>query len=120
MYGRWSGDVFVLDEQFHYDTGETEKRTWSVTPGSEGRFHATCIDCVGQASGACDVDSIRMSYRFRLKLAKHEIVVSFDDRIYRMGERIAVNRATMSKWGIKLGELSLFFERQRDLPSVAA
>ena len=28
-----------------------------------------------------------------------------------MGDTIAVNRATMSKWGVKLGELSLFFQR---------
>jgi hypothetical protein len=43
--------------------------------------------------------------------------VDFDDRIYRMGEGRAVNRATMSKWGIKLGELSLFFVRDTDLHS---
>ena len=52
-----------------------------------------------------------MSYRFRLKLKGREIVVAFDDRLYRMGDTTAVNRATMSKWGIKLGELSLFFQR---------
>jgi hypothetical protein len=58
-----------------------------------------------------------MSYRFRLKLASREIVVTFDDRLHRIGEMGAVNRATMSKWGIKLGELSLFFQRLPDASS---
>lgn len=112
MNGSWRDGAFVLDERFTYDTGETETRTWLVTPLDEGRFRATSDDCVGTAEGECDEDSIRMSYRFRLKFRDRELVVTFDDRIYRMGDMIAVNRATMSKWGIRLGELSLFFRRE--------
>ncbi len=111
MQGRWQGPVFVLDERFVYDTGDIENRTWLVTPLGEGRFHATCADCVGSADGQCDADSIRMSYRFRLKLKDRQIVVAFDDRLYRMADATAINRTIMSKWGIKLGELSLFFQR---------
>lgn len=111
MQGRWEGPVFVLDERFVYDTGDIENRTWHVTPLGAARFRATCADCVGAAYGECDADSIRMSYRFRLKLQDRQIVVAFDDRLYRMADATAVNRTTMSKWGIKLGELSLFFQR---------
>ena len=111
MHGRWEGLEFVLDERFSYDTGDTETRTWRVLPIGHGRFEATCPDCVGKAVGQSDADSIRMSYDFRLKLQSREIVVTFDDRIYRITPSMAVNRARMSKWGIRLGELSLFFER---------
>lgn len=111
MHGRWDGDTFVLEESFNYDTGEREERTWRVVPAGGGRFTATCPDCIGTATGECDSQSIRMRYRFRLKLETRAISVDFDDRIYRMGDTIAVNRATMRKWGVKLGELSLFFTR---------
>lgn len=111
MQGGWQGKVFVLDERFVYDTGDIENRTWHVTPLGSGHFRATCPDCVGNADGQCDADSIRMSYRFRLKLKDLQIVVAFDDRLYRMADATAINRTTMSKWGIKLGELSLFFQR---------
>jgi len=47
-------------------------------------------------------------------LSDEDGLVAFDDRLYRVGDRIAVNRATMSKWGVKLGELSLFFQRVPD------
>ena len=112
MNGQWREQVFHLDETFVYDTGETETRTWRVMPTGQGRFTATCADCIGEATGACDADSIRMSYKFRLRMNKRSFVVDFDDRIYRMGNGIAVNRATMRKWGVKLGELSLFFQRE--------
>lgn len=111
MHGHWEDGAFLLDESFIYDTGAREERTWRVVPSGEGRFTATCPDCVGSAVGVCDEQSIRMRYRFRLKLETRILTVDFDDRIYRMGDAIAVNRATMSKWGVKLGELSLFFER---------
>ena len=109
MHGRWQGEEFFLDEHFVYDTGDTESRVWRVTPLGAGRFSATCDDCVGFASGRCDTGSIHMSYKFRLNLGARSIVVDLDDRIHRMSDDTAVNRATMRKWGIKLGELSLFF-----------
>ena len=120
MNGRWQDGAFVLDERFVYDTGETEHRTWRIIPGADGHFTATCDDCIGEAVGVCASDSVRMSYRFRLKRDGRSINVDFDDRLYQMSETTAVNRATMSKWGIKLGELSLFFERADTAATAAA
>jgi hypothetical protein len=116
MHGRWQDDTFVLDERFEYDGDAVETRTWRIVPIGAGRFRATCPDCVGDAMGECTTDGVRMSYRFRLKLESREIVVTFDDRLYRVSDTMAVNRATMSKWGVKLGELSLFFQRLPDEP----
>lgn len=112
LLGRWHDDLFELEEQFTYDDGTRETRVWRVTPMGAGRFSATCPDCVGAAHGTCDADSIRMSYRFRLKLDARRIDVDFEDRIYRVGDGVAFNRATMRKWGIRLGEVSLFFRRE--------
>lgn len=112
LWGRWEGHTFVLDEQFTYEDGSREERVWRVEPDGDGRFTATCADCLGVARGSCDADTIRMSYRFRLKLDQREISVDLDDRIYRIGDGIAMNRATMSKWGVRLGEISLFFRRE--------
>jgi hypothetical protein len=111
MSGTWSDGHFRLDERFSYGDGRTETRTWVVVPGENSRFTANCDDCVGVAEGQCHADSIHMRYRFRLKLASRDVVVAFDDRIYRMGDREAVNRARISKWGVEIAELTLFFVR---------
>ena len=112
MHGSWQQDMFVLDEHLKYGDGGVEQRTWRVKSMPEGRFEATCPECIGTAQGECLSDTIRMSYAFRLRLPTRVLAVTFDDRIYRMSSRTAVNRATMRKWGIRLGELALFFEKQ--------
>jgi Protein of unknown function (DUF3833) len=117
MHGTWKDGVFVLDESFVYDDGRREQRTWLVTPLSNGRFEATCADCVGKATGVCAQDTISMSYGFRLRLPSRVIKVDIHDRLYRMSARTVVNRATVRKWGVRLGEMSLFFERQLAEPT---
>lgn len=119
MTGRWDGRAFYLDETFTYDDESRESRVWRIEPTEQGRFSATCADCVGVANGDCSSDAIRMTYTFRLKIDGREYHVEIDDRIYRVADRIAVNRAIMRKWGIRLGEISLFFRREAasDTPS---
>ncbi|MFN3746950.1 MAG: DUF3833 family protein [Hyphomicrobiaceae bacterium] len=113
MNGYWEGGSFLLDEQFVYDTGERERRQWRITPLDHGRFSATCDDCIGHAEGECLEDAIRMSYCFRMQVGERTITVRIADRLYRMGDDLAINRATIRKWGVKLGELSIFFRRER-------
>ena len=111
LHGHWKDDVFCLDETFKFDTGDVEVRKWLVRPSGDGRFVATCDDCVGELRGSTEPNVLRMRYKFRLDLGTTVLVVDFDDRIYRMGQHTAVNRATMRKYGVRLGELSLFFSK---------
>ena len=109
LIGSWQDETFKLEEMFTYEDHTHETRVWLVVPAGDGRFTATSADCVGTAHGTCSVDQIQMSYRFRLKMDAREIQVDFEDRFYRVGDGFAVNRAIMRKWGVKLGEVSLFF-----------
>lgn len=109
MHGTWRNGIFVLDEQFEYDDGATETRQWLVTPTGPSTFGATCDDCLGHAEGQHKDGEVRMAYRFWLKIGGRRIAVSMDDRIYSLPGGGALNRATMSKWGVRLGELALTF-----------
>lgn len=109
LVGRWRDGVFRLEESFTYEDQSRETRIWLVVPRGNNRFTATSDDCVGEARGVCEADQISMSYRFRLKIDGRELHVNFEDRFYLIGDGIAVNRAVMRKWGVKLGEVSLFF-----------
>ena len=37
--------------------------------------------------------------------------MQFDDWLYLVDERVMLNRATMSKFGIRLGEVTLSFQK---------
>ena len=80
MEGQWQGDTFVIDEEFVYDTGESEHRSWSVTPQGEGQFRARAADCIGEAIGRSDAEHIHMTYKLRLQMTGRTLVVDFDDR----------------------------------------
>jgi hypothetical protein len=41
--------------------------------------------------------------------------VDFDDWMFLMDDRVMLNKATMSKWGVKLGEVTLSFTRRTPL-----
>ena len=41
-----------------------------------------------------------------------EIKITFDDWIFKQDENIAINRATMTKFGIKVAELTDMFSKE--------
>ena len=40
------------------------------------------------------------------------IKVSFDDCIFKQDEEVAINRATLTKFGFKVGDLTVFFSKR--------
>ncbi len=110
--GRWEGAWFRLTEEFLYDDGASETRIWRLRPGASGAFTATATDCIGVADGRSDRHGCQMRYRFRLRLGARSIAVDFVDRIMQVDRHLALNRATVSKWGVRLGEVFIVFERQ--------
>jgi hypothetical protein len=56
-------------------------------------------------------DSLRMSYDYNLPMGGRRVVVSFDDRMYRLSDTRVFNRATMKKFGVTIGYVTLFVEK---------
>ena len=114
MIGRWSADRGTLDERFRYDNGETGDRRWNLTFAEDGTFTATADDVEGVAAGAQSGNAAAMRYRLRLPKAGREIVVGMEDWFYLMDDGTLINRARMSKFGLKVGELMVSFRRRPD------
>ena len=38
--------------------------------------------------------------------------ITFDDWIFKQDDKVAINRATMTKFGIKVGELTVLFQKK--------
>jgi len=120
MHCRWSGEsgreVGVLDEDFLYSDGTTQKRVWTLRrqpgTGAQGRYLGTAGDVVGEARGEERGNAFYWAYDLDLPVDGRNIVVRFDDWMYQMNERVVLNRATMSKWGVTLGEVTLSFSRR--------
>lgn len=111
MVGRFEGCAFVMTEDFVFDDGEKQHRVWRITPRDDGSFAATANDIVGVATGVTIGSTIKMRYRHEVMIDGRAVVLSFDDQIHRLDRDNAIGRARVNKWGVKVGELSIFFQR---------
>ncbi len=109
VIGQRTDAGFVLDESFIYDDGETEDRRWEVTALGDGRYEGRCADVVGVARGVCTANMLSWRYKFRLAMYGRKVTVGFDDVMVLQAGDILVNRATVSKAGLRLGEVLLSF-----------
>ena len=107
----WSGDDGVLDEDFTYSDGKKERRVWRLKKLPDGRYTGTADDVVGTAQGQASGNAFRWAYTLRLPVDGSVYEVQFDDWMYLVDERVMLNKAVMSKFGIRLGEVTLAFTK---------
>lgn len=113
MRGHWQGDKGELFEQFYFDDGRQQTRTWFLSKGVDGHWRGTASDVVGEAVGKTRGFALNWRYQLDLALPDGEVVrVSFDDWMYLLDEDRLINRAAISKFGIHLGEVILYIERR--------
>lgn len=107
--GTVAGDTLVLDEQFTYDDGERQQRVWTIRRIAPGEYRGTAADVVGEATGSVRGAALNWRYQLRVPARGRTWELAFDDWMYLQDERVLANRATFSRWGIDLGEVTLFF-----------
>jgi hypothetical protein len=111
MMGRAEGSTLVLEEHFLFDNGERQERTWTLTRGDGQNFTGTCEDSVGEARGRFEPGRAYLDSSLRLKVGSRLIAMRFEDVFYDAGDGAVLNRSTVSKWGIRLGQVLILFRK---------
>lgn len=109
---RWTGDTGTLDERFTYSDGTTQRRIWTIERLADGSYRGSAGDVIGTASGRAAGNALRWRYVLALPVDGKVYHVNFDDWMYLMDDRVMLNRSTMSKWGVRLGEVTLSFSKR--------
>jgi hypothetical protein len=125
MQCSWDGDAGVLDEDFHYSDGTRQKRVWRLKKLGQGRFVGHADDVVGEAVGESRGNAFHWNYTLKLPLGSQPgdasplqsvgvtaVEVQFDDWMYLVTDKVMLNKATMSKFGVRLGEVTLSFSKR--------
>jgi hypothetical protein len=112
MKGTWTGDSGVLEEDFVYSDGKKERRVWRIKKLPGGGYTGQADDVVGTALGQVAGNALQWKYTLRLPVDDKVYEVQFDDWMYLMDERVMLNKAQMSKFGIRLGEVTLSFYKK--------
>ena len=109
---KWSGDTGVLDERFTWSDGTTSQRIWTLKRQPDGTYRGRADDVVGEAIGEVAGNSLRWRYVLDLPVDGRVWQVDFDDWMFLMDDKVMLNRSYMSKWGFRLGEVSLTFVKR--------
>lgn len=112
LRGTWQGNVGTLDEQFVYDDGERQSRVWTVRLQPDGSLTGTAPDVVGEAVGRATGPAFNWHYTLKLPIRGDVYEVQFDDWMYLVDDKVMLNKAAMSKFGIFLGEVTLSFQKK--------
>ena len=101
----------MLEEDFVYSDGATERRVWRITHHGQGRYTGRADDVIGEAQGQAAGNALRWAYTLRLPVDGKTYDVQFDDWMWLVDDRVMINKATMSKFGFRLGEVTLSFTK---------
>lgn len=109
--GDVEGDRLTLTEDFVYADGETQQRIWHITRLNGHRYQGRAADVVGTATGLAYGQALNWRYTLRLPYRGSELNVQFDDWMFLQADGVLINRAKVSKFGFKVGEVTLFFSK---------
>ena len=105
----------ILTEDFLYEDGEQQQRIWTISKdvlddGVE-YYRGSAGDVIGTAEGGASGSTFFWQYDVNLNISENNLRVKFSDWIYQMDDYIAINKATVSKFGIEIGVVTIVFVR---------
>ena len=108
---KWEGNRGTLDEHFEFSDGERQNRVWTLVRDGD-RFVGTAGDVVGPGQGVQQGNAFNMRYVLRVPWSGRTIDVDMDDWMWRIDDRTVLNRTAMSKFGFRVGEVTLSLRKR--------
>ncbi|MBK43884.1 MAG: hypothetical protein CMN20_00940 [Roseovarius sp.] len=110
--GDWDGQRLRLHEDFTYEDNSTETRVWTLVKTGPETWQGSAPGVIGTASGEERGDAFNWRYRIDLPVPDGTLRVRFDDWMWQVSEDRVLNRAYMDKFGVEIGEVIIWFEKQ--------
>lgn len=111
--GTWDGQTLRLAEQFSYADGSSEVRNWALTKTGDDSWTGTAEGVQGLARGEERGDTFNWRYTIDLPTPDGDSLrVTFDDWMWLLDDGRLLNKAYMSRFGVTLGEVTIFFEKR--------
>ena len=112
IIGTQSKGALILNEHFKYDDGTTQQRVWTLNRQADGRWIGTAADVKGESVGVLAGNALHWQYTLLLPIDGNRYEVQFDDWMFLIDEHSMLNRSSMSKFGVELGQVTLFFRKR--------
>lgn len=117
LEGKVENGEFVLVEDFVFDDGQKDRKTWRLREIAPGEWRGTREDVVSEARGFADGPAFRLEYLVDLPQegGRSSTRVRFRDVLAVTADGAVINRARITYYGFPVGRVELTFRR----PAVA-
>lgn len=110
LCGQWQGARGDLYEIFQFSDGRTDKRHWQLTTNG-AQVIGTAGDVVGEANGTVAGNSMQFDYVLRIATTDGPVDVTVRDWMYLVSPSQLINKSTLHKYGLQVGELTLAIQQ---------
>lgn len=111
MKGSWNKNAGKLEEHFVFSDGKTDERIWTFDMEDDNNFIASAHDVVGVAKGQQYGNAVFLDYVLTIPVDGKNYDIRIKDWMYLIDEKSLINVSTLSKFGFKVGSLSIGFKK---------
>jgi hypothetical protein len=115
ILGSWEGDQGILDELFYFADGEEQHRCWLLQKSGK-RYQGQAGDVIGLAEGEVAGNALNWQYTLAVPVNGKTWNIKLNDWMFLVDEHNLINRASMYKFGIEVGEITLYIRKVSDQP----
>lgn len=111
IMGKRDGDSLVITQNFRFEDGTTPQRVWRLRRVDDHRYEASANDVIGPAVGYAYGNAFHWQYTLQLKPGNVLSRVRMEHWMYLLPNGTMLNRVTVRKLGVRLGQTTEVFER---------
>ena len=108
-------ETLTLDEKFDWSDGKKETRVWTLkrtsSSAEQALWSGSASDVVGTAVGKVAGNALQWRYVLALPYKESTINLDFDDWMFLIDDKVMLNKAVFSKYGVRLGEILISFQK---------
>ena len=113
LNGQWKNkQEGLLHEEFVFDDGEKQSRDWTLTMVDAHHFTGTAHDVIGVAKGEQYGNTIHMQYVLQIMVDGKKMNISVNDWLYAINDNVVINKSTLTKFGLHVGDLTIAFYKK--------
>lgn len=111
LTGHVRGPVLTLREDFIYDDGERDTKTWIFTRTGPGTYSGTREDVIGETTVRVSGNVARFTYRVDLNPGGKPNIVRFYDKLTLKNDGTLRNTALVTKFLLPVARVKVNFAR---------
>lgn len=111
LLGKWNGKTLTLVEDFVYDNGERDRKTWRFEKIARNKYRGTREDVIGETVVTISGNTARFTYLVDLDPNGKGNRVRFHDFMMLKEDGSVLNKALVTKFGLPVALTRVEFQR---------